>query len=144
MPEAKPKKKIVWGCFKFFLYFILLMVLFVVWLGFNLRSGPTDGQPLVEVSPKTTWLTGPLDSNGDVDYLEAINLRCAEGVTTENNAFVKLFQVIGPIPNDAETTNAIAKRLGIDPPQEDGDYFQEFEAWLVQEAQRRRDESWGQ
>jgi len=94
------------------------------------------------MASRWSWLTGPLDSNGDVDYLEAINLRCAEGVTTENNAFVKLFQVIGPIPNDAETTNAIAKRLGIDPPQEDGDYFQEFEAWLVQEGQRRRDESW--
>ena len=142
MSKSKPKK-ILFGCFKLVLYFILLVVLLVaVWLAFNFRFGPSEGEPLVEVSTETTRITEPLDSNGDVDFLEAVNLRCAEGVTTENNAFVKLFQVLGPIPKDAEKTSKIAKRLGIDAFEAGGSYFRDFDDWLVVDADRRREEVW--
>lgn len=116
MTETKNKKKMALGGLKIFLYFILLLlILVVIWVACNVRLRPADGQPLVEVSSETTWLTAPLDSNGDVDYLEAVNIQCSDGVTLENNAFAKLIRVIGPIQDDPELTNQIVERLGIEP-----------------------------
>ena len=98
MSDEKPEKKRL-GCLKLFLYFIIAMFcLVIVWLAFNYRPIAGPGQPMVAVSEETTRITEPLDANGDVDYLEAVNLRSSDGVTRENNAFVKLIQAIGPLP----------------------------------------------
>lgn len=129
------------GRLKIFLYFILLLlILVVIWVACNVRLRPADGQPLVEVSSETTWLTAPLDSNGDVDYLEAVNIQCSDGVTLENNAFAKLIRVIGPIQDDPELTNQIVERLGIEPLAPSGDYFVEFETWLRNRLQQVKDQ----
>ena len=131
MSDKKPKKR--FGCLKGILYFFLaIALLVVVWLAFNVRSVAGPGQPLVEVSPETTRITQPLDANGDVDFLEAINSRHSDGVTNENNAFVKLFEAIGPLPKDQETSDAVAVELGIHPLPQDGQYFQPFEAWFYE------------
>lgn len=67
--------------------------------------------PIV-VSRQTTYLTEPLDAEGFVDYLEAINRQGAGGVTPENNAIIPLIAAEGATAQPAE----FYARLGIKPP----------------------------
>lgn len=102
-PAKKERKR--GGCLKKVAYFFaFLFCLFVVWLACNLRPVTKPGQPLMPVSVETTRLTEPLDKNGDVDYLKAINQQYSAGVTTENNAMVKFTQALGPL-NDLPELN---------------------------------------
>ncbi|MCH8921698.1 MAG: hypothetical protein IIA67_00965 [Planctomycetes bacterium] len=78
----------------------------------------------IVVGPETTYLTEPLDEDGRVDYLAAINQRAAEGVTPENNAAVLYWQALGPGPIDEEHREEFFRRLGMKPLPVDGDYFQ--------------------
>ena len=136
MPDETRKKKRL-GCFKIVLcFFLAIALLIVVWLPFNLGPVPVPGQALVEVSKETTRITEPLDENGDVDFLEAINLRCSQGVTLENNSFVKLIQASGPLPNSQTISDAVTQRLGIAPVPEKGHYLLSFKSWVEQEVNR--------
>ena len=73
------------------LAFIALLVAFVAleaiaWL---------RPKPRLEVGRDTTWLTGPLDANGNVDYDAAWRAEHSPGVTAENNAAPFVYAVIG-------------------------------------------------
>ena len=48
------------------------------------------------VSRETTVLLGPLNPDGTVNYVAALNQMYGEGVTPENNAAVLLIQAGGP------------------------------------------------
>ena len=50
------------------------------------------------VGTETTYVTGPLDKQGYVDYVAALNERLREGITPENNANVLIWQALGPRP----------------------------------------------
>jgi hypothetical protein len=72
---------------------------------------------LVTISKETTRITEPLRSDGYPDYLEALNQRCAKGVTPENNAAVPFWGVMGwPYDNDRERSNRFFEMLGVPPP----------------------------
>jgi len=82
------------------------------------------GRSTFTVSPETTYVTGPLDAEGYVDYQTALNQRLGEGITPETNANVQLWRALGPRP---EGGNGMAPEyfwwLGINPPPDEGEYF---------------------
>jgi hypothetical protein len=49
----------------------------------------------IVISPETTWITGPLNSDGTVDYVRYVETQAAQGVTVDNNAAVILVEVLG-------------------------------------------------
>src|SRR5262249_43817159 len=80
---------------------------------------------------ETTYVTGPLDAEGYIDYEAALNDRLGKGITPEQNANVLLWKALGPRPEGGQGMPAeFFKRLGIDEPPEDGAYFVGLQAYL--------------
>jgi hypothetical protein len=75
------------------------------------------------VSKETTFVTGPVDADGFIDYPAALNDRLGQGVTAETNANVLIWRALGPHPEGATMPAEFFRLLGIDPPPEQGDYF---------------------
>lgn len=75
------------------------------------------------ISPETTYFTAPLDADGYVDYVAALNERLKRGVTAANNANVLIWKAIGPHPEEAAMAPEYFKWLDIEPPAEEGKYF---------------------
>jgi hypothetical protein len=103
----------------------------------NSASSPDDNnstaktaKPPFTISKETTYFTEPLDHDGYVDYLAALNNLCSEGVTPENNAAVPLWEAIGPNAIDADYREQFFKMLGINPLPGKGDYLISFNAYL--------------
>ena len=57
---------------------------------------PKPVKPKIVIGHDTTRISGPLRQDGTVDYVVATNQKYGKGVTPENNAFVMLFQAVGP------------------------------------------------
>ena len=55
-------------------------------------------RPAVEIGEETTFVTGPLTADGEVDFAAAYNEFAGAGVTRENNAAVALAEAVG-MPN---------------------------------------------
>jgi hypothetical protein len=72
---------------------------------------------------ETTYVTGPLDHDGYVDYETALNERLGKGVTAENNANVLLWQALNPAPKRTPMPEEFFQRLKISEPPPWGDYF---------------------
>ena len=66
------------------------------------------------VSRETTVLLGPLNPDGTVNYVAAMNQMYGEGVTPENNAAVLLIQAAGPDCLRPATRQRILEELGIE------------------------------
>jgi hypothetical protein len=108
----------------------LLLVLFV-WAAWPGRSNFT-------VSPETTYVTGPLDEHGYVDYVTAVNERLSKGIRPENNANTLIWKALGPHPEGGTMPSRYFAWLGIDSPPENGTYFVTFEDYL-KETQKTLD-----
>ncbi len=89
-------------------------------------AAPAKPKPLITVSKETTVLIEPLRSDGQVDYIAAINKRTSEGVTPENNSAVLFWQAVGPGPIAPTLGERYFKMLGMAPPPVSGNYFQEL------------------
>jgi len=81
---ARPRKKKRW-----FLKIFLALSALAIFLHLPM------GQVKLEVSPETTFVTGPLNPDGTVDYVAAFNAHCAKDVTPENNAAPLLLRALG-------------------------------------------------
>ncbi|MGM0489880.1 MAG: hypothetical protein ACQESR_24385 [Planctomycetota bacterium] len=103
----------------------------------------------IRVSPETTRITGPLDEEGYVDYVAALNRMASRDTTPENNAAVLVAQALGPGSSKVGSRHDdFFAKLGIAKPPSDGDYFvssDEFvarrdsaDAAASKEAKRRR------
>jgi hypothetical protein len=76
------------------------------------------------ISEATTFVTGPVDDTGHIDYAAALNERLSKGVTPENNANVLIWKAIGPTPFGPKgTPPGMFDKLGMSPPAPDGNYF---------------------
>jgi hypothetical protein len=75
------------------------------------------------IGKETTYVTGPLDKEGYVDYAAALNKRLSKGITPANNACVLIWKALGPHPEGANMSPEFFKWLGIAEPPEKGDYF---------------------
>src|SRR5262245_38238195 len=107
-----------------FLLFFLLVFLYAAW----------PGSSTFTVSPETTYVTGPLDKHGYVDYATALNERLSKGITPENNANVLIWKALGPHPEGATMPDEYFKWLGIEQPPEQGDYMIGFTEYLKKRA----------
>jgi hypothetical protein len=59
-------------------------------------AGPQKKQlPQFTIGKDTTFVTGPIDKDGYIDYVAALNER-RNGVTPDNNANVLLWKAFGP------------------------------------------------
>lgn len=82
------------------------------------------------VSPETTFVTGPVDANGYVDYPTALNERLGKGVTPETNANVLIWQALGPHPEGGTMPPDYFRWLGVPSPPEDGEYFVRWDKYV--------------
>lgn len=86
-----------------------------------LRQGKRT--PRVTVSKETTYITGPLDKDGYVDYETALNERLGKDITPERNAVALLWQALGPNLNGRPVLPEFFRLLKIPAPPEHGRYF---------------------
>jgi hypothetical protein len=87
-------------------------------------------RPRITVSKTTTHILQPLDSNGNVDYLAALNQMTSQGVTRENNAAVPLFRAFGPGDVNPPLRSQFFKLLQIEPLPEQGEYLTDFNQFI--------------
>jgi hypothetical protein len=80
-------------------------------------------KPRFPLGKETTFVTEPLNADGYIDYVAALNEHWRRGVTPENNANVLLWKAFGPHPGGATMPAEFFKWMGIKPPPEQGDYF---------------------
>jgi len=67
----------------------------------------------IKIGPDTTVIDGPLNPDGTVNYVEALNAIAAKGVTAENNAAPLLLEALGPKVIDETVRDKVLNRLGI-------------------------------
>jgi hypothetical protein len=82
-----------------------------------------NGRGTFTVGKSTTYVTGPVDANGRIDYAAALNERLKKGATPENNANVLLWKALGPRPAGEKVPPAFFEQLGIPVPPAHGEYF---------------------
>ena len=88
------------------------------------RRNP-EGQPRPKFTPgkETTYVTGPLDADGRIDYAFALNEHLSRGVTPASNATVLLWKAFGPHPEGVTMPPVFYQWLGIKAPPDRGDYY---------------------
>ncbi len=80
--------------------------------------------PKLPLGKDTTFVTGPLDKHGYIDYEAALNAELGKGITRENNAHALLVQAFGPAPEGGDGMPLDYFRwLDIPVPPKDGEYF---------------------
>ncbi len=101
----------------------------------------------VTVGPETTVATGPLDEDGRVDYIAAVNERLRGDITPEQNANVLIWEAIGPRPEGPAVPAEFFQWLGRPAPPGDGEYLTRwddfFKARLLAEADAEGEPEWG-
>lgn len=93
-------------------------------------DAPRAVKPVFRLSRETTYVTGPLDAEGYVDYAAALNEHYGRGVTPDTNAAVLFMQAAGPKLDGTLVAEECFRLLGIEPPAEHGDYFVDFHPYL--------------
>src|SRR5438309_4092070 len=89
-----------------------------------LPAGEGKQGPKFPLGKETTYVTGPLDKEGYIDYEAALNDRLGKGITPDKNANVLLWKALGPTSIFSGGMPAeYFKRLGIEAPPRDGAYF---------------------
>lgn len=82
------------------------------------KSGPFT------IGKSTTYVTGPKDATGHIDYAAALNERLSQGVTSEKNACVAIWKILGPSPaGGGKAAPGFFEKLGIQPLPANGEYF---------------------
>lgn len=103
---------------------------------------------VLRIDQPTTHIVAPLDSEGFVDYVEAVNLRHGQGVDPEDNWEVVIRRAFGPLDWDTASDAEYYRRLGIAPVpnnSKDGKYFQALSDYgpnTSDERERRVAEYW--
>lgn len=87
-------------------------------------------KPNFTVSKETTYVTGPVDKDGYIDYAAAFNERLGKGVTPETNANVLFWRALGPKPDGKPMPGEYFKLMGMEIPPEGGEYFVDLSAFL--------------
>ena len=100
-------------------------------LAVSLIYAAWPGRSTFTVSPETTYVTGPLDKRGYVDYVTALNERLRGNIKPEDNANVLIWQALGPRPEGVrEMPPEYFEWLGIEQPPEQGEYFLSLQDYL--------------
>ena len=109
-----------------------------------LAAAADQPAPKLPVGKETTFVTGPLDKEGYIDYEAALKNLLRKKVRPETNANVLLWKAIGPKPEGKRMPAEFYKQLGIDEPSQHGDYFLGLETYVKEHVKRDRpdDPSW--
>ncbi len=95
---------------------------------------PADEKPpaaKLPVGKETTFVTGPIDKNGYIDFETALNERLSKGITPEKNTNVLLWAAFGPTPGGNNKPPAeYFNRLGMKEPPVGADYFIDLRAYM--------------
>jgi hypothetical protein len=87
------------------------------------KSPAGKAKPRFTVGKDTTYVTGPVDKDGRIDYVTALNERLRSDIKPEDNCNALLFKAFGPRPEGGDMPPAYFKWLGIEPPPADGTYY---------------------
>ncbi len=98
-------------------------VLALLAAGVLLADEPKKPTPKFKLGKDTTYVTGPLDKDGYIDYEAALNERLKGKSTPETNAVVLLLKCFGPKPEGADLHPDFYKALGVTAPPEKGEYL---------------------
>jgi len=93
-------------------------------------EAPVKTKAGITLSRETTYITGPLNEDGTVNYVEYLNRKYGKGVTPENNAAVLMLKALGPGVVNKDSRGEFLKRLGMDELREDGAYFLDLADYL--------------
>jgi hypothetical protein len=102
-----------------------------------LGDEPKKPEPKFPLGKETTYVTGPLNADGYIDYLAALNEITGKGITPDKNANVLIWKALGPKPEGGTVPPAFFKALGRDEPPEQGDYF--IDLWSFLKAASKLD-----
>ncbi len=92
-------------------------------------------KPKFTVSKETTYITGPLDNDGYVDYETALNEKLGKGVDPHKNANVLLWQALRPEPKSFPMPAEFFRRLKVAEPPRRGAYFLDLSRYAKEELQ---------
>ncbi|MEX2212728.1 MAG: hypothetical protein WD768_01285 [Phycisphaeraceae bacterium] len=96
----------------------------------------------LKISRATTHVDGPLRSDGLIDYVQAFDKICAEGITAENNAGPLLLKAYGPsLYAQPEAIRFVCRKLEIEVLPDEGEYFVDLmdlvgAVWDAEQAKR--------
>lgn len=79
--------------------------------------------PKITVSKETTYFTAPLCEDGSLDCSALLNKICSEGVTTENNSAVLIWQALGPKCIPKELREHFFRLIGMPTLSDHGEYL---------------------
>jgi hypothetical protein len=82
------------------------------------------------ISKETTYVTGPVDKDGYIDYAAALHERLSKGVTPETNANLLIWKALGPKPDGKPMPPEYFKLMGMDMPPAEGEYFIDLRSFL--------------
>src|SRR5262245_29946780 len=102
-PQARPEHSLIWlfqtpffaGCDVMSTIGISLLLLVTL-------AADDKPAPKVKIGKDTTYVEGPLDKDGYIDYEIALNKRLSEGIKPETNANALLMKAFGPKPESTE------------------------------------------
>jgi RNA polymerase sigma factor (sigma-70 family) len=83
----------------------------------------SKSKPSFTLGKETTYVAGPLDKDGYVDYEAALNERLGKGISPDNNANVLLWKAVGPHPGGVTMPAKYFEWLKVPAPPERGEYF---------------------
>ncbi len=109
---------------------VFLTLLTVVALLVRHADGDDSTKSRIKIDRETTFLTGPLRTDGTVDYAAGINARMKQGVTPENNACVLLCEAIRPLET-WDMPPDYFKEIGRMPPPRDRSYVRYLAAGVA-------------
>ncbi|MCA9069212.1 MAG: hypothetical protein KDA84_09830, partial [Planctomycetaceae bacterium] len=95
------------------------------------RAKKVSKQTVIRISKETTRITEPLDNEGYVDYVQALNDRYSKDVTPQNNYEVVVRSVMPPTEISEPIRQEYFSRLGIPVPDEQARFYQDFITFTV-------------
>ena len=111
---------------------ILLAIGLMLVAGLVCNYWPVKGH--ITISRETTYITGPLNEDGTVNYLAALNQQMSKGVTPENNAAPLLIRAFDPALFPEWARQQQLELLGIEYLPQEGDYFVNLDDYLAEAA----------
>jgi hypothetical protein len=124
MMTAKRKKRLLWS--------LAIVLLAGLLYGVNVLFQPEPGPIRITISKETTYILGPVNADGTVNYMAYLNAKHSKGVTKENNAAIPMIEIFGPEFLAKDTSGKIYKILKIEPPAEGKTYFTDLSAYVVE------------
>lgn len=119
---------------------IVVSFMAAVVLASGLCEPSQRSKPVIRVSKETTYLVEPLDAEGYVDYVEAVDRLQSRGVTLENNFEVVVRELIGANEVSVKNQAGYFDRLGMKIPPRARPVLQDFSSFHATKDQEKRAE----